>query len=260
MNEQQLIDTMTRVARECGGMILAAGGGEVPATEKSSFRDLVTAYDVRVQEYAVRALADAFPGAAFICEEGAPEPAGPAELTFVIDPIDGTANFVHHFRHSCTSIACLHDGQLAAGAVYDPYADEMFSASLHGGACLNGRRLRLHPRPLSESLVLFGTSPYNGECDADTFARVRDLYGRCQDVRRSGSAALDLCYVAAGRAGLFFEESLSLWDYAAGALIVTEAGGVCSTMAGTPLPLTGKEKSSCLAGNTRAVRESGLPS
>jgi len=253
MNTKPIAAQMIRVARRCGKMILSAGEGRIAAEQKTNFRDLVTDFDRRIQEYAVRALADAFPGAGFLCEEGDAGAAAAADLIFVIDPIDGTSNFVHHFRHSCTSIACLAEGQPAVGVVFDPYADELFSAERGSGAFLNGRRLAVDPAPLKESLVLFGTSPYDGSAAGRTFDRLRALYGDCQDLRRSGSAALDLCYVAAGRAGAFFEERLSLWDYAAGALLVTEAGGVCTQLSGAPLAFDGAGKSSCAAGSAANV-------
>ncbi len=256
MENRQILEEMIRVARGCGKLILSAGEGAVDAEQKTSFRDLVTAYDRRVQEFAVSALAAAFPGAAFICEEGdaAPNPDAGA-LTFVIDPIDGTMNFVHHFRHSCTSIACVSGGGTVAGVVLNPYSGELFSAARGEGAFLNGRRLKIAPCALSETIVLFGTAPYNPELTDATFSRVRALFGRCQDVRRCGAAALDLCYVAAGRAGLYFEEVVSFWDYAAGALIVGEAGGVCTRLDGAPLPCRGDQKTSIAAGVPALVRD-----
>jgi len=238
--------------------MLLEAGEEISAREKSGFRDLVTEYDTAVQAFAVRELSAAWPEASFVCEESE-DPAAPSGgPVFVIDPIDGTLNFVHHFRHSCTSIACLLDGEPAAGAVYDPYADEMFTAKKGAGAFRNGQRLQLRPQALAESIAIFGTSPYNDGLAGDTFSRVRDLYARCQDVRRSGSAALDLCWVAAGRAGLFFEASLSLWDYAAGALIVEEAGGRCGKLSGAPLTYEIGRKSSVRAGGIRQFQESGF--
>ena len=253
-----LLDTMCRVARECGRMMREADFAHAAAKIKTSRRDLVTEYDVKIQACAVEALAKAFPDAHFICEEGAS--AAPAEdgLTFVIDPIDGTTNFIHGFGHSCTSIACVQGGQPVAGAIYDVYKDELFTAEKDRGAYLNGKPIRVHGGSLAESIVMFGTSPYNTGYAEETFRRVREIYGRCQDVRRSGSAALDLCYAACGRVGLFFESELSLWDFAAGALIVREAGGVCLTLTGEPMTFTEPHKCSGLAGSARCVRESGL--
>jgi myo-inositol-1(or 4)-monophosphatase len=260
VDAEKLLNDIKNVARRCGSMILEADNERIAAKEKSGFRDLVTKYDVAVQEFAISELTVRYPDSEFICEEGTPTPLGESRLTFVIDPIDGTANFVHHLRHSCTSIACLLDGEPYVGAVYDPYADEMFSAIRGSGAWLNGHRLKIEGHPLSESIVIFGTSPYNNECADETFVRARRILDMCQDLRRTGSAALDLCYVAAGRAGLFFESILSLWDYGAAALIVSEAGGACMTLSGEPLPYKGRGKISCVAGHVRAIEESGLVS
>ncbi|MCR5136715.1 MAG: inositol monophosphatase [Oscillospiraceae bacterium] len=244
----ELIEAMAQVARGCGALMTEADQKRIAVREKSSFRDLVTEYDVRIQNYAVEELRRRYPEAGFICEEADSAVQGKGGLTFVIDPIDGTANFVHHFRHSCTSIACISEGRPVAAAIYNPFSDELFTATANGGAYLNGREIRISEGRLSESLVLFGTSPYRPELTEETLARIRSLYGRCLDLRRSGSAALDLCYVAAGRAGLYFELSLSLWDYAAGALIVKEAGGVCTQLDGTAPVFDRPAKCSCIAG------------
>ena len=253
-----LLDAMCRVARECGRMMREADVAHAAAKVKTSRRDLVTEYDVKIQAYAVEALSAVFPAAHFICEEGSA--AAPAEdgLTFIIDPIDGTTNFIHGFGHSCTSIACVQSGQPIAGAIYDVYKDELFTAEKGRGSFLNGTPFCVHGGSLAESIVMFGTSPYNTGYADETFRRVREIFGKCQDVRRSGSAALDLCYAACGRVGLFFESELSLWDYAAGALIVQEAGGICLTLEGEPMTFTEPHKCSGIAGSARCVRESSL--
>ena len=253
-----LLETMSCVARECGRMMRKADVAHAAAKIKTSRRDLVTEYDVKIQAYAVEALAETFPDAHFICEEGAAAAQTEEGLTFIIDPIDGTTNFIHGFGHSCTSIACVQGGQPIAGAIYDVYKDELFTAVKAGGAFLNGKPIHVHGGSLAESIVMFGTSPYNIGCAEETFRRVSEIYGNCQDVRRSGSAALDLCYAACGRVGLFFESELSLWDFAAGALIVREAGGVCLTLDGGEMTFTEPHKCSCLAGSARCIRESGL--
>ena len=257
MDLQKLLEDMTRVARQCGEMILAATKEHISAAEKTGFRDLVTKYDVQVQEFAIRELSALYPGAGFICEEGAPTTDDKARMVFVIDPIDGTANFVHHLRHSCTSIACFFDGKPALGAVYDPYADEMFSAIRGGGAFLNGLPICVSRGPLHDSVVIFGTSPYDADLADETFNRARMMFDKCRDLRRTGSAALDLCYAAAGRAGLFFESRLSLWDYAAAAIIVSEAGGTALTFEGEPLSFK-VGRTSCVAGAMENVTESGI--
>jgi len=258
MDHTFLLKTLSRVARDCGAIIREASGTLIRASEKSGVRDLVTAYDLQVQAFALGALSEAFPGARFIGEEGdTPREAGPG-LTFVIDPIDGTANFVHHFHQSSTSIACFLDGEPLAGAVYNPFVDELFTALKGGGAALNGRPIHVCTGPMAEAMLLFGTSPYEPQFADDTFRFARALFDRVLDVRRNGCASLDLCDVAAGRAGMYFEYSTCLWDYAAGALIVQEAGGVCRTLGGEPLPRTAYQKTSIVAAAPDILEESGI--
>lgn len=256
MNE--LLRKMCRVARQCGEIMLSADERLMAVRQKSGRRDLVTAFDMKIQAFAAEELAAAFPGARFICEEGDSAAPESGALVFVIDPIDGTTNFIHRCGHSCTSIACVRDGEPVAAAICNPYRGELFTAEKGGGAFLNGKPIRVSENRLADSLVLFGTSPYHAELADETFRRARSIFDRCQNVRRSGSAALDLCDAACGRAGLFFESELSLWDYAAGALIVEEAGGVCLALDGGRLPFSGPGKSSCIAGSADIVRESGL--
>lgn len=253
-----MIETVKRIAYECGAMMLSAHSGTIESETKSGFRDLVTEFDKKIQKYAVGELGIAFPEAYFICEEGDYSCEKADALTFVIDPIDGTANFTHHYGHSCISIACVQSGVPAAAVIYNPFKDELFTAEKGKGAFLNGEKIHVFEGTLSESLVLFGTAPYNLDLVDETLKRVRMIYGRCQDVRRSGSAALDLCYVAAGRAGLYFELELSLWDYAAGVLIVEEAGGKCLDIKGRELAFDKPVKSSIIAGSKERITDSKL--
>lgn len=251
-----MLEVITRIARDCGEMMLSAHSGTIESETKSGFRDLVTTFDKKIQDYAVKELSEAFPEAHFLCEEGDFANVGDDGLTFVIDPIDGTANFTHHYGHSCISIGCLRGAKPVAAVIYDPFLNDMFTAELGKGAQLNGEPIHVTDASLKESLVIFGTAPYNLGLMDQTLGRVRSIYGRCQDIRRTGSAALDLCYVAAGRVGLYFEMEVALWDYAAGALIVSEAGGRCCRIDGTELPYDGSIKPSIIAGSDRTIEES----
>ena len=154
---------------------------------------------------------------------------------FVVDPIDGTTNFIKDCHMSCISVALVEDGLVQLGVVYNPYLDEMFWAVRGTGAYCNGKQLRVSDQPLSNGLVLFGTSPYHEELHEESFRLAYQYFRQALDIRRSGSAALDLCAIAAGRAELFFELELAPWDYAAGSLMIEEAGGIISTMDGEPL-------------------------
>lgn len=222
-------EAISPLMRQAGERILSAvpaGGG---VEEKGGdAANLVTAYDRAVQDMLEEALLALYPEACFMAEEQENDPAVlSAPLCFVIDPIDGTANFVHGYRRSAISLAVLEHGVTVFGAVYDPYLDELFTATRGGGARLNGRTVRVADRPPEEGLAVFGTCPYYKErFGAASFALGERIFYKTRDVRRSGTAALDLAYVAAGRCDMFFELTLSPWDIAAGILLVREAGGV----------------------------------
>ena len=252
MNPNEICQTIRAAERKAAALILEAH--DVLAERKSGARDVVTEYDRRVQELLTRELRAAVPEAHFFCEELNERERLDAEALFIIDPIDGTMNFVRGFQHSCISVAYAERGRVLAGAICNPYLGEMFHAVRGGGAFLNGRPIRVSDEPLSGSVVCFGSAPYRPDLSARSFSLARLLFDNSLDVRREGAAALDLCSVAAGRAGLYFELDLSLWDYAAGALLVEEAGGVCGTAEGKPLPFTG-EKSSVVTAASPAVMD-----
>ncbi|MBE6633976.1 MAG: inositol monophosphatase [Ruminococcaceae bacterium] len=235
---------------EAGRRVLNAHDAEREdrVTVKPGDANFVTVYDVMIQEYLLGELAAKFPGACFVAEEQENDPTVlAAEVCFVVDPIDGTSNFMHDFRHSAISVGMLSHGELVAGAVYDPYLNEMFYAERGRGAVLNDRPISVINRPASRALVSYGTALYYKDRLGDaTFGIAKELFYAFADVRRGGSAALDLAYVAAGRSDLFFECLLSPWDIAAGALLITEAGGVITDMRGEPLSL--QKPSSVIAG------------
>ncbi len=252
MTEREILELICAAQREAGELILQAH--DVLAERKTDRRDVVTEYDRRVQELLIRRLSEALPGARFFCEENDRHDDLQAEHVFIIDPIDGTMNFVHGFHHSCISAAYMSRGVLRAGAVFNPYVNEHFTALKGEGARLNGRPIHASAEGLRDSLVCVGTSPYSEELTDRTFDLIKKAFLAGLDIRREGAAALDLCTVAAGRAGLFFELGLSLWDYAAGALITEEAGGVCCTLDGAPLPFD-PSVPSVLAGGPKAVED-----
>lgn len=249
MTIHEICMRMCAAEREAAELMLRAH--DVTAERKSGARDVVTAYDRRVQERLIAALREAQSDAHFFCEEMNEREKLDSERLFIIDPIDGTMNFVRGFSHSCIAVAYAERGVVMAAAVCNPYLNELFHAERGAGAFCNGRPIRVSGEALSETVVCFGTSPYRPELADRTFALARTMFEVGLDVRREGTAELDLCSVAAGRAGLFFELSLSLWDYAAGSLLVEEAGGLCRTLEGAPLPFTG-EKSSVVAATKEA--------
>lgn len=247
-----ILAAMISAEREAAELMRRAH--EIMAEEKTDRRNVVTEYDRRVQQLMTKRLREAVPDCAFFCEEGGVQESTESEHVFVIDPIDGTMNFVHHMNNSCISCAYLHAGELTAAAVYNPYVDELFTAIKGKGAFLNAERIHTDGAPLRETVTCFGTSPYDTELADETFRLARAAFDNSLDLRRFGSAALDLCCVAAGRAGVYFELRASFWDYAAGMLIVREAGGVCTALDSSPLPLDGS-RSSIFAGGVQAYEE-----
>ena len=263
ISEEKLLPEIQKYAKEAGRMFLEADQlGQVTVSTKSGRRDLVTSMDLKVQETLMQKLARLVPSCSFLCEENLLLPEirqvkDPAEaekgVCFIIDPIDGTANFVHGMKHSCTSIAMAVDGQVRIGVVYDPYRDELFSAIKGMGAWLNGRLLEKFDAELSDAITALGTSPYDDSNNDETFRMARRLYELSADLRRSGSAALDQCWTACGRYGLFAELGLSLWDIAAGKLIAEETGCIVTDIDGAPLKLTGR--TTFLCGRPSSVKE-----
>ena len=209
-------------------------------SEKEGTANFVTLYDVSVQKYLMKEVAERFEDAYFIAEEKENDSEALSHpCCFIIDPIDGTTNFIHAYNHSCISLAMLSCGEVIYGAVYDPYLGELFHAEKGKGAYLNGKPIKVSEHPMSHALTAFGTAPYYKDTLLDkTFELVRELCRETADVRRCGSAALDMAYLAAGRNDIFVEFLLSPWDIAAGSLLITEAGGVITDMKGDQIRFT----------------------
>ena len=233
---EKIIDTV----KKAGEIVLSAHNQESAVTAKEGKKNFVTKYDVAVQEFLFEELGKAFPEAEFVGEEGENKIESNA-LRFIIDPIDGTTNFMQDFRCSCISVALCRENEILAGVVYNPYTDEIFSAEKGKGAYLNGEKINVSDRPLSDGLALFGTSPYHPENTDETFALLRKVFDFCRDIRRSGSAAYDICTIACGRCEVFFEKELQPWDIAAGTLILTEAGGLALNFEGKDISFSKPE-------------------
>ncbi len=228
---EEMLEVIKIIVRQAGKIMLEAHHIEDGVTSKQGSANFVTEYDVRVQNFLFKELKKKYPDAAFVGEEDEKREIYEADYCFVIDPIDGTTNFIFDYRHSSISVGVLYKGEIDMGVVYNPYLDEIFYGEKGKGAFLNDRKLKINDLSLSEGIVGFGTCPYYRENAEESFQLIRKLYDHCLDVRRSGSAALDICYVAAGRFVLFFEKILSPWDYAAASLILMEAGGCIGTFA-----------------------------
>lgn len=248
-------EDIVNAVREAGLIMTGAHDIAQKITVKEGAANYVTAYDVAVEEFLYDKLGKLFPTARFIGEESSENHTEllASGLSFIIDPIDGTTNFIHGFRHSAISVGLCSNGEIVAGVIYDPYQDEMFYAEKGEGAYLNGERIHVSDRDISNALVSFGTSPYHRELADETFEHVKKLYLISHDIRRCGAASLDLAYVACGRCDLFYEITLSPWDYAAGLVIVKEAGGIVTSFEKTEVTLD--RNSSVVAGNPITYRQ-----
>lgn len=240
---QGTVSDILSVVREAGNIILSAEdargewgssavitkGGE--AGENVNF---VTVYDKRVQAFLIDRLQKIIPEAKFIGEEDdVPTTDTEKGYCFIIDPIDGTTNFIRGYRASAVSVGLFRDGKPFFGAILDPYSDSLCEAMVGCGARCNGKTIRVAETPIEKAVVHLGTAPYYkdelGEATVELFRRL--LYST-SDVRRYGAAAIAMCAVAKGQADALFEARLSPWDYAAGTVIVREAGGVVSDFSG----------------------------
>ncbi|MBQ6321235.1 MAG: inositol monophosphatase [Lachnospiraceae bacterium] len=238
-----LLNQIRNTTREAGEIILRSSVEERISFAKGGRANYVTVYDEKVQDYLFTKFRDLLPDAHFLGEEEGQDnflSGYEKGYTFVIDPIDGTTNFMKDCHLSVTSVALFRDGEPFIGVVYNPYTGEMFWAEKNKGAFCNGAGIHTSEDDLSHSLVNMGTAPYCEDHISLSAFRIAHWYlQRSLDIRRSGSAAFDLCMVAAGRTGVFFEPYLSLWDYAAGGLIVTEAGGKVTDLHGNALSWRG---------------------
>jgi myo-inositol-1(or 4)-monophosphatase len=200
---------------------------------------LVTQADLAAQETVRRIVLEAFPEHALLGEEGTAEPEGQTAFRWILDPLDGTTNYVHHVPFFSISLALEHAGRLLVGAVFDPIRGEHFEAAAGQGAALNGRPIRTSSvARLGEALAAVGFPAKVSRDSPDVEAFLRTVT-HCQAIRRTGSAALNLCYVAAGRFDVNWCYSTHAWDIAAGALIVEEAGGVVTAPDGGSLTVDG---------------------
>lgn len=216
--------------------------GKASVEQKGASQNLVTQADLEAEEIVTSMISAKFPDHKFLREEGESTGGAEAEHLWVIDPLDATNNYAHGIPHFAVSVAYAEKGVPMAGAILDPMRDELFSAARGEGAFLNGERIRVSKNAeLSECIIGTGFYYDRGALMERTLKGVHDLFKRnIRGIRRFGSAAVDLCWVACGRFDGFFEYRLSPWDYAAGGLIIEEAGGRCFDREGRPLQLDSK--------------------
>ncbi len=197
--------------------------------------DYVTEVDTAVQVFLMEKLAELDPEVGFIAEEKENLDLDPQKRYWILDPIDGTTNLIFHYGMSAVSLGLYEQGEITMGIVYNPFTEEVFTAKKGQGAFLNGRRIHVSKRPLKDGIVSYGSCPYDKRGAGKMFKLYEQIFEHCADFRRSGSAALDLSDVACGRTTAYLEQNLKPWDYAAGSLILTEAGGMVTNWKGEPL-------------------------
>jgi myo-inositol-1(or 4)-monophosphatase len=239
MKNAQIKRTLLEALAKAGKLIRSNFGRVQTITKKGEF-NLVTEIDKSSEKAIVGLILRRFPGHSILAEES-PAVAG-SGCRWIIDPIDGTTNFAHGFPIVSVSIGFEKDGRLEMGGVFDPFRKELFFAKRGQGATLNGKRIHVSKtRTLSDSLLATGF-PYDRNKTPDDYLRMlRVFLTQIQGIRRGGSAAIDLCYVACGRFDGYYEMKLSPWDKAGGMMIVEEAGGKLTDFSGSPLTLTGSQ-------------------
>lgn len=235
------------------GEIYKKAGGDLGIEKKGSAVNLVTKYDKRIQDFLFEELEKIVPGCRFLGEEGDENKSLTDGYCFIIDPIDGTTNFIKGYQHSAISVALAKDRESIIGVVLDPDLNNLFYAEKGKGAFLNGKPIHVSDCGMENSLVLFGTCPYEHELAHKTFALTEKIFYRAVEVRRGGSAALDICYVASGKADLYYEMILRPWDWAGASLILSEAGGKAYTF--DKEPLDADRITSFVCGNDNSLRD-----
>jgi len=241
-----------RAARQAGNIVMRSFNriDTLTITEKQ-VNDYVSEVDRAAEKAIIETIRRSYPHHAILAEESGQHEGN--EYQWIIDPLDGTTNFLHGFPQFSISIAMQHKGQLVSAVVYDPTRDEMFTASRGNGALLNDRRLRVTEQKSLQGALLGTGIPFRDQRYVDAYlGMMKSLIRDTAGIRRPGSAALDFAYVAAGRIDGFWELGLSVWDFAAGSLLVREAGGMVSDIRGGDRHL---ESGNVVAGGIRVHRE-----
>jgi len=250
-NLHPMLNVAIKAARAAGAIInRAALDVEAVRISQKQVNDFVTEVDHAAEKVIIETLLTAYPDHGILAEESGREFGSPtSEFIWVIDPLDGTTNFIHGFPVYCVSIALMVKGKVEQAVIYDPSRNDLFTATKGRGAYMNERRIRVSKRTrLNECLISTGFPFRTGDNFKQYLAIMADLMPRAAGLRRPGAAALDLAYVAAGFSDAFFETGLNIWDMAAGALLVTEAGGLIGNFTGESEFLEHRE---CLAGSPR---------
>ena len=250
-NLHPMINVAVKAARAAGSIInRAALDVEAVRISQKQVNDFVTEVDQAAEKVIIETLLTAYPGHGIWAEEsGREHGAQDSEYVWIIDPLDGTTNFIHGLPVYCVSIALAVKGKIEQAVVYDPTRNDLFTATKGRGAYLNDRRLRVSKRVRMQECLISTGFPFRPGDDFNTYLRMMgDVMQRTAGLRRPGAAALDLAYVAAGYTDGFFETGLQPWDVAAGSLLVTESGGLVGNFTGEPDFL---EQNECMAASPR---------
>ncbi len=250
------VNIMIKAARKAARSLLR-DFGEVENLQVSSKGpgDFVSRADIKAEQLIRDELTEARPNYGWVGEESEPAKGEDPTRRWIVDPLDGTTNFLHGLPHWAVSIALEHKGEIVAGVVYDPIKDEMFVAEKGAGAYLNDRRLRVSGRREMMEMIFATGIPFGGKADLPRALReIAALTPMTAGIRRWGTASLDLAYVAAGRFDGFWERGLNSWDVAAGLLLVRESGGFAGTIEGEGNPI---EDRSLLATNANVFENLG---
>ena len=225
-----LLEKVVGVTRAAGTMMLTEK--DVDIGTKDTKENYVTSTDLKIEKFLRNELTALLPGSEFMGEEEDFESVSKDAYRWIVDPIDGTANYAHGIPMSVTAVALTKGGDILMGAVYQPYLDEMYCAEKGKGAFLNGRPIHVSDKPKERALVCTAWSCYNKKRAPLCFDISDRLYDVCEDIRRIGTAAYELCLVARGAAEIHYEINLAPWDYAASTCILTEAGGFAESQYG----------------------------
>jgi myo-inositol-1(or 4)-monophosphatase len=227
-----MLNTAVKAARRAGNLINRATRNlDIVAVREKAANDFVTEVDQEAEQTIIRALREAYPDHSILAEESGAS--GDSEFQWIIDPLDGTTNFLHGFPQYAVSIALKHRDVVTQAVIYDPSRNDLFTATRGRGAFLNDQRMRVSKRITLKSSLLGTGFPFRQMEHIDAYlATLRHMMANAAGVRRAGSATLDLAYVAAGRLDGFWEFGLAPWDMAAGGLLITEAGGLVGDLTG----------------------------
>lgn len=226
MNNLDKIAFQTKKALIEAGKIFSGKSIEKKDITEKGFGNYVTVIDYNVQKLLVPKFKEIIPSSNVITEESKDNNYSIEKPTWILDPVDGTTNLIYDMKHSAISVGLFIDEKPALGFVYNPSRNEMFFAQKNKGAYLNGEKIKVsNAKSIKNSLISFGTSPYNRKKAGRTFDIAKNIFLSCRDLRRCGAASLDLAYTACGRLDGFFEMELQPWDFAGGKIILEEAGG-----------------------------------